>query len=142
MEERRNGSASGAGTSAVRASVPALSRNPATQPEVDKCLSLTDKQLRSLLIRALDTPALDLRPFLLLTPRQVSELIKAPEWLTLLDAMAGMAVLDKEDRWTKGQWRGLAYFRRTAAQDSERKKQRGKSITDDGSDAIDVEGMA
>ena len=108
-----------------------------TQSQVDACAELAPADLAALVRGVLETPGLDLRPFTCLKPRQVAELIKLPEWQTLTDAMIGLAVLNKEDRWTKSQWRGLAFFRRTA-NSTKATKERSRHDFDT-ADAIEIE---
>lgn len=124
MGEGRNGSASGSRGPSGRASVSSL----ATQGEVDACATLECADLRSLVLRVLDTPSLDLRPFTLLKPRQVADLIDLPEWQTLCKAMVGLAVINREDRWTKSQWRGLAFFNRSASAPKAEKARGGNAL--------------
>lgn len=110
MGENKSGSARVSRGTSARASASAL----ATQDEISACVSLTPEELKALIPRALQTANLDLRPFLRLTPYQVSELMKLPEWQKLCDAMLGMAVLNRGESLTKNQRWGIAYFRKNA----------------------------
>lgn len=126
MSERSSGSAEGSRGPVSRASAPSLS----LQAKVNGCADLAPDELAALVRGVLETPGLDLRPFTCLKPRQVAELIKLPEWQLLTDAMIGLAVLNKEDRWTKGQWRGLAFFRRAVNGPKGEKARKGHELDD------------
>ena len=137
LDELQNGSAKEPGGSPSRATISPL---VALNREIAACASLDHPSLIALINRALDTPHVDLRPFLNLSPRQVAGLVRTREWITLLDSMAGLAVLDPHDRYTKSQWRALGYFRRDVQNGSG--PQKNKKTALDAAEVIEVEAEA